>query len=351
VYEELEREADLPDGTEEPRRPASPPHSALPWSSLSVVISTYNDAGYLVEALTSVRRYVDPRAEVLICDDGSTDPACHRILERLEALGYRILRQSNAGLPTTRNRLIREAKGSLILPLDADNRLLPGFLEQALHAFRDDPKLGVFYGDRRVFGAQEEVVVVPPFDVLAILRGNTIDACAVFRREAWAEVGGYDPRFICHEDWEFWLHLGRRGWKFRHSQGLSFEYRVRPGSLLARANTQAWQLQFRRLVMRKHPDLLAAALPERLRRLTRQPAPQPGRAVPPAGVWARTLGRLYWRWHFRSLWYQCVRRSLSRRWRGWLNRTTAPPNDLLPPSASRTNDPFRAGGVAGHPLR
>ncbi|MFN5947605.1 MAG: glycosyltransferase, partial [Pirellulaceae bacterium] len=85
--DELERESDLPVGQASVTA-AVPPRAEVPldrvavpaasstytMKDLSIVLPTYNDAVLLVEAITSVERSTRNQAELLICDDGSTDP-------------------------------------------------------------------------------------------------------------------------------------------------------------------------------------------------------------------------------------------------------------------------------------
>ena len=261
-------------------------------TELSIVIPTYNDAVFLVEALASVDSCTLGRFEVLVLDDGSTCPESLEVLSRLREAGYEVSRQENGGLSKARNTLIRRAKGRFILPLDADNKLVPGFIERALRAFDDDPGLGVVYGDRRLFGAASGVVVVPDFDPLDNLNGNEIDACAVYRREVWEDVGGYDEQLRCLEDWEFWVHAGKRGWRFWHLSGVAFEYRVRPGSL-SRVNVRASDWRFRRRLLQRHPDLLLRLSPGPIRWLAGGASMKDSRSWKP-NLWQRIVLAVFW---------------------------------------------------------
>jgi glycosyltransferase involved in cell wall biosynthesis len=278
LYDQLESESDLPAGNasmadevqRKVRLPADPPaapaaSSTYTMKDLSIVIPTYNDAVLLVEAITSVERTTQGQAELLICDDDSKDPASIQVLDRLREAGYRVQRHSNRGLSATRNRLISEARGKLILPLDADNRLSPGFIENAIAAFNRDPQLGVVYGNRRLFGLVDCDLPVAEFHLHRIAWRNYIDACAMFRRELWEDVDGYDESLWALEDWEFWIHAGKKGWRFQHLPQIALEYRVRPNSLLARVNTRSHYRKLNRLVMTKHFDLYSSLVPKVVR--------------------------------------------------------------------------------------
>ncbi len=219
---------------------------------LSIVIPCYDQGELLIEAVASAERSAPERCELIVVNDGSRQPRTLEVLGVLRDAGYRIIDQPNAGLSAARNRGIGEARGRCILPLDSDNRLLAGFPAAALRVLDADPDAAVVYGDRMDFGLRSGRFTVPDFEVGSLLWANTIDACAVYRREVWETCGGYDPEMTAWEDWELWIAAAERGWRFRHLREITFEYRVRPGSMLDTAEQQGlWGTAFA-YIYRKH---------------------------------------------------------------------------------------------------
>lgn len=197
---------------------------------LSVVVPCHDDGDWLVDAVASVERHA-AGAELVVVDDGSTEPRTLEVLAALGDAGIRVVRQKHAGLSAARNRGVAETSGDYFLPLDADNRLLPGFADEAVALLDADPAAGVVYGDRRELGMRSGDVAVPELDLPRLLWSNTVDACAVVRRAVWHDCGGYDVAFPAWEDWDFWLGAVGHGWRFVRIPRPTFEYRVRPGSL------------------------------------------------------------------------------------------------------------------------
>lgn len=232
---------------------------------LSVVVPTWNDGVLLLEAVASAERHTPPDTELLIVNDGSSDPESLRVLGTLEAGGYRVLHKPNGGLSSARNAGLEVARGRFVLPLDADNRLLPGFLEEALDLLREDPTADVVYGNRRLFGGMVGELRTPPFELRALLGGNKIDACALYRREMWVESGGYDTVMTGLEDWEFWLHAALSGRRFVHLDRLAFEYRVRGASLLAESLRPSVRLRLFGRMLDRHTDAFHEGVPLLLR--------------------------------------------------------------------------------------
>lgn len=232
------------------RRPATQPR-------LSVVIPCHDDGDYLIDAVASVERN-GAAAELIVVDDGSTQPRTREVLDALGEAGHRVIHQPQSGLSAARNRGIAASVGEYFLPLDADNRLLPGFAEEAVALLDADRAAGVVYGDRREFGARCGDVAVPELDVPRMLWSNYIDACAVVRRSVWSDCGGYDVSFTDWEDWDFWLGAAERGWRFVRIPRPAFEYRVRPDSLHHRFLRRTDHRPALRRIYEKHRELVSA---------------------------------------------------------------------------------------------
>jgi GT2 family glycosyltransferase len=234
---------------------------------LSVVIPCFDHGELLVEAVASVERAVGEPCELIIVNDGSREPRTLEVLEALRRAGYPITDQENRGLAAARNRGIEQARTPYVLPLDADNRLRPGFVGPALEALEADPQVGAVYGDRRDFGLRSETLRVGPFDLDSMLVSNSIDACAVLRKEVWSACGGYDPHMPAPglEDWDLWLGAAERGWQLRHLPVEAQDYRVRPGSMITLfADEVEERRRVERYVIAKHEDLYRRRLPDLL---------------------------------------------------------------------------------------
>lgn len=209
---------------------------------LSVVIPCYNHGQFVQEALESVFAAGRNDIEVIVVDDGSTDP---RTIQEMRTLSrdprLTLIQQKNQGLAAARNNAISAAAADYLLPLDADNRIRPAYLEHGIAVLDAKPKIGVVYGDAEYFGARTGPWKVGPFDRERLLEWNYIDACAVIRREVWEKNGGYRGGMpvMGLEDWDFWLKTYANGWQFEYIPEVLFEYRVMPGSMIHRARAQA----------------------------------------------------------------------------------------------------------------
>lgn len=111
---------------------------------VSVVISTFNRAEYLGDAVRSILAQTFRDFELIVVDDGSTDNT-PTVLNDIDDPRLRVLRQQNRGLAAARNRATREARGRYIAVMDDDDIALPDRLESELNAITDGAN-GAFGG-------------------------------------------------------------------------------------------------------------------------------------------------------------------------------------------------------------
>ena len=113
-----------------------------------------------------------------------------------------------------------------MLCLDADDKLTPPFLERCVAALDAHPAAGIAYTDQQDFGASDKHHSVPEYDFHTLTRRNFFGIASVFRRQAWDEVGGFDPS-TPYEDWNFWIACGVLGYHGIKVHGVEWLYRVR----------------------------------------------------------------------------------------------------------------------------
>ena len=192
---------------------------------ISIIIPCFNDGKYLPDALSGIDEIENVNYEVIIINDGSTDALTLDYLAKLDNKKYIILHQKNKGVSSARNAGISIARGTYILPLDADNKLKPEFVYTGTEFLDSNPEFDIFYTDQQRFGETDRVIEVPDFDLVSLITNNCVDTCAIFRKEVWETCGGYDEKMVGFEDWEFWMRAYTDGFKFYHHPEPLFFYR------------------------------------------------------------------------------------------------------------------------------
>ena len=114
---------------------------------VSVIIPAYNAERYIDKTLDSVLHQTYRNIEVLVVDDGSQDKTAE-IIESISHHDHRVypLYQTQLGVAAARNAAIRQSKGQLIAPIDADDIWYPQNLEKQVHCMlKAGPTVGLVY--------------------------------------------------------------------------------------------------------------------------------------------------------------------------------------------------------------
>jgi len=220
---------------------------------ISVVLPCYNAHRYLGQTLDSLRGQTFQDFEVIIVDDGSTDPETTAFLSSVGD-GVRLIHQENRGLSGARNSGFRAARGEFVMPLDCDDWLDPSALEKLHEVLRASPAPAFAFAQLTMEG-EGCGVLVKKYNFFEQLFLNQLPYCILLRRSDWEEVGGYDEAMRQgYEDWEFNIRLGRAGLLGIGVAEPLFHYRVSQSGMLlsvsGRAHADLWQG-----IRRKHAQL------------------------------------------------------------------------------------------------
>jgi glycosyltransferase involved in cell wall biosynthesis len=232
---------------------------------VSIVIPCYNHGEYLQEALDSINiDNINYPVEIIIVDDGSSDHATIQKLDSLKQLNYTIIHQENGGPGKARNTGINIAVGKFILPLDADNKIKPNYINKAVPILEKN-QADIVYAVPEFFGDtsnKKRQFKVRPFDDLGLVTGNCADACAIFRKEVWIKNGGYDEAmpYFGFEDWEFWINASKNNFTFHFIKEKLFFYRIDNNSMISQFNNAERNVLMHRYLAKKHADFFLEKL-------------------------------------------------------------------------------------------
>ena len=199
---------------------------------VSVIMPCYNDGQYIEEALYSLRAQTYLNWELIVIDDGSDEPETLRVLEQLEEMPYvRLLRTNHVRPAGARNAGIQAARGTYILPLDADDTIEPTYMEKAVKILNENPDVGVVYCKADLFGEQSGPWGLPDYSLRAMLQDNIVFVTSMFRREDWERVGGFNTNMHAGmEDYDFWLSILELDREVVQIPEVLFHYRIKPKS-------------------------------------------------------------------------------------------------------------------------
>jgi len=204
---------------------------------VSVIITTYNAAEYIREAVDSVLAQDHDDFEVIVVDDCSTDNT-REIVGAIDSplLTYRCLETNHGGPSRPRNVGIEIARGEIIAMLDADDLLTPGSLRRRCEFIERHPELGLVFSnglrfdsgagehaspyldgyphfhalDRRQVG-EAEYVLEPEVAYRGLVEGDfMLPSGTIVRRAAYEAAGTYDETLRNGADLELAFRVARK---------------------------------------------------------------------------------------------------------------------------------------------
>ena len=187
--------------------------------TVSVIITTYNQAALIEETITSVLAQTRLPDEVIVVDDGSTDDTAARV----KAFGGRVryIHQQNQGVAGSRNTGMSLAAGDLLVLLDGDDLWHPQKIEFQVDAFLAHPDSGIVAVGFVAFN--DEAPATARLD-LAAIRVESRDRFADLVRSSFlgttsqvaiprrilASVGMSNTVYRICSDYDLYLRIARR---------------------------------------------------------------------------------------------------------------------------------------------
>ena len=198
-----------------------PEKQTRPDLEISVVMSVYNGAEFLAEAVESILEQTFTNFEFIIINDGSSDRSAEILADFVKKDGrIRLINQDNTGLTKSLNTGLNYAQGQYIARMDADDIALPDrFAQQAdyLDAHPECVAVGskVLFVDPFGLPLWKSKHELPHGEIDAQLltgNGSAISHPAVMiRSDALKAVGGYREHLDTAQDLDLFLRLAEYG--------------------------------------------------------------------------------------------------------------------------------------------
>lgn len=208
---------------------------------VSIIIPTKDQADYLQSCVESIRaKTAYPDYEILVVDNGSTQPEALAYLERLKADGVRVLPYPKPfNFSAMCNLAAREASGEYLLLLNNDTAVLQEHWLERMVAYGQRPDVGIV-GVKLMFPQPPTVQHVgvilglggiaehPYLGLLGLTEGGYMNralvdqdlsavtaACLLIRKSVWEEVKGLDEQAfrVSYNDVDLCLKVRERGYK------------------------------------------------------------------------------------------------------------------------------------------
>lgn len=224
----------------------------IPAPRASVIVLAWNGVAYLEPCLEAVLSQGYPDLEVLVVDNASTDGSADLVARRFPQV-HLIRNELNLGFGAGNNVGLEAATGELLIVLNQDTVVQPGWLGALVEAFQD-PAVGLV-GCKILFPDGKTIQHAGGYLLWPIAEGKhygigerdkgqydesreveyVTGAALAMRRATYARIGGFDEQFFpgYYEDTDLCLRARHAGFKIlywppalvHHHQGGSFEHR------------------------------------------------------------------------------------------------------------------------------
>lgn len=189
-----------------------------PSPKVSVIITSYNHAKFIEQAIMSVLDQTYGNIELIVVDDGSTDSSPSIIKSLQLKHSFRFLEQDNRGVSSAVNHGLRHATGEYIGFLASDDYYHPEKISQQITYYTQNDHFGFIHAGVVTVDKNGDEINRTDFSKVTWDSGRIfetlLDSCFVsaqtvmIKRKVLDSVGCFDES-IAIEDWDLWLRIAK----------------------------------------------------------------------------------------------------------------------------------------------
>lgn len=218
---------------------------------VSVILTTYNSAKFVVETLESARAQTYRHIELIVSDDCSNDNTVEICRNWIALHKDRFVRTAiitvpvNTGVSANCNRCIKASGAAWIKLIAGDDILLPNCIEDNMQFVVNNPQAAVVFSQVLLyideFVPEKLVTVLPDSYPMNLMRATfsaedqykllllsdriTYTPSSFFNKQTLLAVGGFDEANKLVEDYPMWLKLTKAGNKLHFFKKATVGYR------------------------------------------------------------------------------------------------------------------------------
>jgi len=243
--------------------------------SFSIVTPSLNQRAFIGEALLSVKNQAYGNLEHLVIDGGSQDDTTALLRQYANQKRWTHLNwvsEPDRGQSDALNKGFSRVSGDIVGWLNSDDRYRPGCFEYVAEVFARHPDVDVVYGDYtwidesgRVSSVRREI----EFSRFILLYHRVLyipTTATFFRGRIFKEGHRLDERLHYAMDFEFFVRLASRGYRFKHVPAILADFRFQQGSKTCTASHK--QLEELDSVMHRYSPVLRKIQKPASRRIT-----------------------------------------------------------------------------------
>jgi glycosyltransferase involved in cell wall biosynthesis len=215
---------------------------------VSIVTPSFNQAAYIAATMQSVFAQTYKPIEYIVIDGASTDGSAAIIEAQAAKLAYWVS-EPDRGQTDAINKGLARATGKYMAWLNADDRLLPDAVGEAVEFLEANPHIGMVYGDANYIDASGRVIGRFPAaqtDYARLRRGyvHIPQQAAFWRADLWKQVAPLDASFVFAMDYDLWVRIAKIS-QLHYLPRLWAEFRLHAGSKTITNDRRAWDEMLR----------------------------------------------------------------------------------------------------------
>jgi glycosyltransferase involved in cell wall biosynthesis len=211
----------------------------------------------LEEAIESVIAQAYENWELLLIDDGSSDPELLRALRVLAARDRRIILKNlgkHEGISAASNQGLALAQGEWVTFLDHDDVIEPDALFQIVKLLQSHPDADLIYSDEDKLGEDgfEAPLFKPDWSPDFFLSYNYVGHLTALRRDMVQKAGGFRSQFDSAQDYDLFFRVIEQARRIHHIPRILYHWRRSQSSSAISVRQKPEQLEASRLAIEDH---------------------------------------------------------------------------------------------------
>lgn len=207
---------------------------------ISVITSVYNSSLFLPYFFNCVNNQFLKKFEIIFIDANSSDNSLDVLKNFIfrDGISVKILPQnSRITVYEAWNIGIKSSSNKYIVNWNTDDTLFPSALQNYTSYIHSFPDVDLFYGPCFVSSKQDHTLanqaihLQPPFSHSNLIRQCTIGPFPLVKKSAIQSVGYFNEKYISSGDYDMWLKLSFKNFKFKKIPEAIGCYFHRPNSV------------------------------------------------------------------------------------------------------------------------
>lgn len=191
-------------------------------NDLTIICSNYNSSKWIDDYLESINYQLLNNFSIIFVDANSTDNSLNTIkkFEFRKGINVNVIEvKTKINIYEAWNLAIEQARSKFILNYNTDDRLFPGALLTLITAMLKHPEVDIAYANSLICEDEKHNIIKKPqtwpsYTHQELLKNCILGPFPIVKRSSIVENGLFNPKYSISGDYEMWLRLSKKDYKF-----------------------------------------------------------------------------------------------------------------------------------------